>query len=113
MRALFFKSHVTDDSRTDTNLIYSMSAAQTKAQKAAAKILAKKAAAAAAEDVGAPVKGKKAAAAAAAAGAEEEEEKKMVESDRHVTGVLASRPASKDVKIASFCMSAFGSSSRF
>jgi len=75
----------------------------TKAQKAAAKILAKKglkAEADAAVSAATPVQ---AASAAASADA-----KPLAESDRHVTGVLASRPASKDVKISSFCMSAFG-----
>jgi hypothetical protein len=73
---------------------------QTKAQKAAAKILAKKQAAAAA--AGGDDKP------AAASKPADVEEKKTHETDRHVTGVLSSRPASKDVKISSFCLSAYG-----
>jgi len=84
-----------------------MSAKLSKAQKAAAKILAK---AAAADAAAAP------AAAAVAASEEKEEcvavveEKKDVEeeSNRHVNGVLASRVASKDVKIIQFSMNAYG-----
>jgi hypothetical protein len=91
----------------------------TKAQKAAAKIMAKKAALkasqeeeAAAEAVAvAAASGVDADAPASAAGGRAPKvagASGIEDSTRHTNGVLASREASKDIKIIQFSMSAFG-----
>jgi hypothetical protein len=98
--------------------ITNMAAPMTKAEKALAKIMAKKAALKASQEeeeaaVAAAAAVKSDAPAAAAAGGRAPAVAKAAgagveDSTRHTNGVLASREASKDIKIIQFSMSAFG-----